>query len=52
MRSYEKLKAEMETIQKQMVEEKKNKRADAMKEVKLYLQRVLCYSWHAHGFVG
>ena len=34
MKSYEELKAEMETIQQQMVETKKNERANAFKEVK------------------
>ena len=35
MKSYDELKAEMETIQQQMVEAKKNERANALKEVKL-----------------
>ena len=34
MKSYYELKAEMEVIQQQMVETKKNERANAMKEVK------------------
>ena len=34
MKSYEELKAEMETIQQQMVEAKKNERTNALKEVK------------------
>ena len=34
MKSYDELKSEMETIQKQMVEAKKNERANALKEVK------------------
>ena len=34
MKSYDELKAEMETIQKQMAEAKKNERANALKEVK------------------
>jgi len=34
MKSYDELKAEMETIQQQMVEAKKNERASALKEVK------------------
>ena len=34
MISYAKLKAEMEAIQQQMVEAKKNERANALKEVK------------------
>ena len=34
MKSYDELKAEMEAIQQQMVEAKKNERADALKQVK------------------
>ena len=34
MKSYNELKSEMETIQLQMVEAKKNERANALKEVK------------------
>ena len=34
MKSYDKLKAEMEAIQQQMVETNKNERANALKEVK------------------
>lgn len=34
MKSYDELKAEMETIQQQMVEAKKNERTDALKKVK------------------
>ena len=34
MKSYNELKTEMETIQLQMVEAKKNERANALKEVK------------------
>ena len=34
MKSYHELKAEMEAIQQQMVEAKKNKRANTLKEVK------------------
>ena len=34
MKSYGELKAEMETIQQQMVEPKKNQRTNALKEVK------------------
>ena len=34
MKSYDELKAEMVTIQQQMVETKKNERANAIKEVK------------------
>ena len=34
VKSYDDLKAEMETIQQQMVEAKKNERANALKEVK------------------
>ena len=34
MKSYDELKAKMEAIQKQMVEAKKNKRVNVLKEVK------------------
>jgi len=34
MKSYDELKAKMETIQHQMVEAKKNERTNALKEVK------------------
>jgi hypothetical protein len=34
VKSYDELKAEMETIQQQMVEAKKNERANALKEIK------------------
>ena len=34
MKSYDELKAEMEAIQQQMVEAKKNERANALKEIK------------------
>jgi hypothetical protein len=34
MKSYDELKAEMEIIQKQMAEAKKNERTNALKEVK------------------
>ena len=34
MKSYDELKPEMETIQQQMAEAKKNERANALKEVK------------------
>ena len=34
MKSYDKLKAKMETIQQQMAEAKKNERTNALKEVK------------------
>ncbi|MDB9877700.1 H-NS histone family protein [Amylibacter sp.] len=36
MKSYGELKAEMETIQQQMVETKKNERVNALKEVKRF----------------
>lgn len=35
MKSYDELKAEMEAIQQQMIEAKKNELADALKTVKL-----------------
>ena len=34
MKTYDELKAEMEAIQQQMVEDKKNERADILKELK------------------
>lgn len=34
MKSYDELKAEMETIQQQMLEAKQNERANSLKEVK------------------
>ena len=34
MKSYDELKAEMEVVQQQMVEAKKNERANALREVK------------------
>ena len=36
MKSYEGLKAEMEALQQQIVEAKKNERANALKEVKRF----------------
>ena len=36
MKSYDELKAEMEAIQQQMVEAKKNERSNALKEVKRF----------------
>ncbi len=42
MKSYDEFKAEMETIQQQMVEAKKNKRANALKEVK-HVFKILKY---------
>ena len=36
MKSYDELKAEMEAIQQQMVEAKKNERANALKQVKRF----------------
>jgi len=37
--SYDELKAEMEAIQQQMIEAKKNERANALKEVKRLCKR-------------
>ena len=37
MKSYDELKAQIEAIQQQLVEAKKNERANALKEVKLIL---------------
>ena len=47
MKSYDELKAEMETIQQQMAEAKKNERTNALKEVKRSMQRVWLYCWDA-----
>ena len=52
MKSYDELKAEMEAIQQQMVEAKKNERANALKEVKRLVQRVWLYCWDVKGCVG
>ena len=52
MKSYDELKAEMEAIQQQMVEAKKNERANALKEVKRLVQRVWLYCWDAERFVA
>ena len=41
MKSYDELKAEMEAIQQQMVEAKKNERANALKEVKRLCKELL-----------
>ena len=40
MKSYDELKAEMEAIQQQMVEAKKNERANALKEVKRLCKQI------------
>ena len=40
MKSYDELKVEMEAIQQQMVEAKKNERANALKEVKQEVKRL------------
>ena len=42
MKSYDELKAEMEAIQQQMVEAKKNERAIALKEVKSLASLLAC----------
>ena len=52
MKSYDELKAEMETIQQQMIEAKKNERANALKEVKRLFQRVWLYCWHVERLVS
>ena len=52
MKSYDELKAEMEAIQQQMVEAKKNERANALKRSKASLQRVWLYCWHAERLIG
>ena len=41
-KSYDELKAEMEAIQQQMVETKKNERANALKEVKSLASLLAC----------
>ena len=48
MKSYDELKAEMEAIQQQMVEAKKNERANALKEVKRLCKEFYC--WHVERF--
>ena len=47
IKSYDVLKPEMETIQQQMVESKKNKRIKARKKSKTSLQRFWFYCWDA-----
>ena len=42
MKSYDELKAEMEAIQRQMVEAKRNERANALKEVKRLALQLAC----------
>ena len=49
MKSYGELKAEMEAIQHQMVEAKKNERANRTQRSKAPLQRVWLYGWDAKG---
>jgi len=49
MKAYEKLKAEMEEIQQQMVEAKKNKRANALKEVKRLYKEFGFTAWILKG---
>ena len=49
MKSYDELKAEMEVIQQQMVEAKKNEHANALKEVKRFLQRLWLYFFQCVG---
>ena len=43
MKSYDELKGEMEAIQQQMVEAKKNERANALKEVKRFCKE-FCFT--------
>ena len=47
MKSYDELKAEMENIQQQMAEAKKNERTDAFKEVERLCKDVWFYGWDA-----
>ena len=42
MKSYDELKTEMEAIQQQMVEAKKNERSSALKEVKSLVLLLAC----------
>ena len=46
MKLYDELKAEMEAIQQQMVEAKKNELANALKEVKRLCKGVWLYCWN------
>jgi hypothetical protein len=50
MKSYDELKAEMETIQQQMAEAKKNERTNALKEVKRLCKAFWLYCWDAKRF--
>ena len=52
MKSYDELKAEMEAIQQQMVEAKKNERANRTERSKASLQRVWLYCWHVERCIG
>jgi len=49
MKSYDELKAEMETIQLQMAEAKKNERANALKEVKRLCKEFAFNAWMLKG---
>ena len=51
MKSYDELKAEMEAIQQQVVEGKKNERASSLKELK-HLCKVWIYCWNVESCVG
>jgi hypothetical protein len=53
MKSYDELKAEMESIQQQMAEAKKNERTnERTQRSKTSLQRVWLYCWDAKRFIG
>ena len=52
MKSYDELRAKMDKIQKQMVEAKKNERANALKEIKRLLQGAWLYCWDAERLAG
>ena len=47
MKSFDELKAEMETIQQQMAEEKKNELYERSQRTEAAMQRVWLYCWDA-----
>ena len=47
MKYYDELKAEMEAVQQEMVEAKKNKSANALKQVIRLCKEVRLYCWDA-----
>lgn len=52
MKSYDELKAEMEVIQQQMVESKKNERSNALKEVKRLCKEFAFTAWMFKGTIA